>query len=113
MSRGRAVFAIASIPPLEGQIIDIDNGRQPDSIPGLTRARTAPSSDLHVATDAYAQDAQEIGIAGEDLRRLRPVLRLAQEMGEGLGAGEVLRRALQIGREETARFMTALRDVAK
>src|SRR6476469_4849961 len=38
----------------------------------------------------YGEDAQESRAAREDLRELRAPLRVAEEMGQGLGRGEIL-----------------------
>jgi hypothetical protein len=39
---------------------------------------------------AYAQNGQEGRFALKNMRRLRKTVRLAQEMGEGLGCGAIL-----------------------
>ena len=44
----------------------------------------------------YAQDGQEGGPANQDLRRVRPAVRLAKEMGARLGAGQILLRPVPL-----------------
>ena len=44
------------------------------------------------------EDAEEIGTADQGLRRLRPAVRLAQEVGAGLGRGALLLGPLPEGR---------------
>ena len=53
-----------------------------------------------------AKGRQEAAPAQEALRRLRPPVQLAEEVGASVGRGEILQRPLPDGERESARGLT-------